>query len=277
MTKLTLASSSRTVARSNTNIMHNPTSSSTNTAVEIATPVKTIDLTSTHIRHSSLSNSKPDNTFIDLATVVLPTSSDSKRMSSSTVKYTPRLNFFTGQIRLELIRVMFEDQGVEYEYEFGDHLIHSCLYEEKVQQSANGKMNVVAMSDSNTTVVHVAKRLNLYPIDSKSISRSHLILEACSNLSYKFHQFITFHTITSEVYTHIVSQWYSSLQRILKSNKNGEGYINNEFSFADLVLFMALEMSQMAAPKVLPRFGVLKAFHARIAERKNIAEFLSRA
>ncbi|XP_038049094.1 glutathione S-transferase-like isoform X1 [Patiria miniata] len=68
-----------------------------------------------------------------------------------------------------------------------------------------------------------------------------------------------------------------TLQKLLKTNKNGEGFlVGDKISFADYHLFQFLDaLMDLSASACLEAFPVLKAYYERIKARPNISKFLA--
>ena len=70
-------------------------------------------------------------------------------------------------------------------------------------------------------------------------------------------------------------KWLGYYERILNNNNEGKGFIvGNDFTYADVYLFLTIDAVNILYPGTIENFALLKAHRERIASRPKIAHWI---
>mmetsp|Transcript_6043 Transcript_6043/g.10391 ORF Transcript_6043/g.10391 Transcript_6043/m.10391 type:complete len:210 (-) Transcript_6043:3-632(-) len=202
----------------------------------------------------------------------------------------PRLTYFNGRGRAEIIRLMMAECGMDFE----DMRINSREELKPIRDSGVlpfGQIPCLELEDlgvlvQSVSIVRLLARLNHYYGNDPVLDyKADMIVDGIQDLGHKYGAaaFATddnkkaslLETFKAET----LPTWLGYFQNILRTNNQASpdvpGYITGpDFTYADIVLFDLLDRTW--ATEALPAFEDLLGYKERVANRPNITAYLQR-
>ena len=206
----------------------------------------------------------------------------------------PTLIYFPARGRAELIRLVLAEAGLDYD----EHLVGQGT------PPANGRptdfaalkasgllpFNAVPvweepggfrLAQSNAIANHLARTHGLLGRTAAEAAQCDQLLGAVDDLRVELRRLVTAPAegraaLRAELTTATVPRWLGFLERLLKANRDGQGFLVGEaVSIADLALWYLLELLQdNGLGAAVAQHPSLVAFAARIGQRPRIAAYL---
>ena len=192
------------------------------------------------------------------------------------------LIYFNGRGRAEITRILFKEAGVN----FVDKRVEGKDWPAYKPQTPFGQMPVLEVNgkqiaESGAIERYVARVTNAY---GASAWESAQVDQTCEALHDTFGPLMaTFgikdaeekKTKTAAFFADHYPGWTAKLEKLLESNNGGNGYfVGTGVTLADIHFFVAYDNVLRQNAAGLDRFPKLKALHARVGARPNIAAWI---
>ena len=205
----------------------------------------------------------------------------------------PTLIYFAGRGRAELIRLVLAEAAVDYQ----EHLIGKGTPPSDGRPTdfqalkATGTLPFDAapvweepdgfrLAQSGAIATYLARGHGLYPKTDREAARCDQAMGACDDVRVELRKLVAAApaeraALHEELATKTLPRWFGYLDRMLKANRDGTGFIAGDaISVADLALWWLLEyVRDNGFGDALAKVPALVAFAERIGARPRIAEY----
>eukprot|EP01120_Amphizonella_sp_Union-15-10_P011585 TRINITY_DN4953_c0_g1_i2.p1 TRINITY_DN4953_c0_g1~~TRINITY_DN4953_c0_g1_i2.p1 ORF type:complete len:219 (+),score=37.88 TRINITY_DN4953_c0_g1_i2:64-720(+) len=191
-----------------------------------------------------------------------------------------KLTYFPIRGRAELLRLILEASGSNYEYE----PLHPSDWGTFKPQTPFGQLPILSTPDIGTIpqsmaiARYLAKKFNFYPTDLKEQVRVEVALEAIRDIADGILQIVADDDFQKLKVSHAkkVEAQLQYLEKFLSENSTASGYVvGDKPTLADLQAFNILDnFVKPLYPEILKGFPGVVALKAKIASIPNIQEYL---
>jgi glutathione S-transferase len=191
----------------------------------------------------------------------------------------PLLTYFAIRGRAEIVRVMLEELGVEYD----ERRVSVEEWPTVKQTLMFGQMPTyregdVLIDQSHAIYRYLARKHNLYGDNEHERIRCDIVEEAFVDAQNNIGGFCWRPDFTQQRANYEATQLpalMGKLQTLLDLNRNGTGWwVGDRLSYVDFLAWHFLEYVRALSPANLDRFERLKAAKLRLETRPRIAAYL---
>ncbi|GMT16135.1 hypothetical protein PFISCL1PPCAC_7432, partial [Pristionchus fissidentatus] len=190
-----------------------------------------------------------------------------------------KLYYFGIRGLAEPIRMMLVDNGIPFEditFQKGDEWqkIKPTFAFGQVPCLKEGRLEI---PQSGAIIRHLARK---YKLDGETEEEKVFVdffAEGLRDIHMEYVNMIygAYETKDQFLATVYPVEW-AKIEKLLKKHENGEKFvIGDKLSYADYMLFEELDIALILSSSSLDAFPVLKAFHARFAQRDNLKAHLA--
>jgi glutathione S-transferase len=191
----------------------------------------------------------------------------------------PKITYFAVRGRAEVIRVMFEDLGVEYdERRVGIEewpAVKASLMFGQLPTYQEGELFI---DQSHAIYRYLARKYNLYGDNELQRIRCDIVEEAFVDAQTHIGTFCWRPDFAAQRQAYETQQLpilMEKLQKLLDLNRGGTSWwVGDRVSFVDFLAWHFLEYVRALSPRTLDRFERLKAAKLRLEARPRVAAYL---
>lgn len=181
---------------------------------------------------------------------------------------------------MESIRWLLAAAGVEFDEEFietreqYEKLLPDLLFEQVPMVEMDG----VKMVHSRAIQSYIAEKYNLYGKDIKERLLIDMYVEAANDLMMLITPIAFLDTDEREkrielLFKRATNRYFPVFEKVLRDH--GQDFlVGNQFSWADVLLFEAILMTEEKFEGVISEFPLLQAYKERISKMPRIEKFL---
>ena len=197
----------------------------------------------------------------------------------------PTLFYWPARGRAEQIRLVLAEAGVEWEqpsFTITDATARDEYFADCRCKGGNLTTNVPMLyidgrylTQSTAVLKYAARKFGLYPADAALAYDVDNLIAAADDLrsaNYKPMPMMGGGAKEKETYLAALPKHLDNFARLLGER---EWFAPSGFSVADLTIYDTLDVAERQVPGTLAKYPTLKAFHARVEARPNVAAWLA--
>lgn len=207
-----------------------------------------------------------------------------KAKRTAAITDTPIFYYWPARGRGEQIRLALAEAGVPFEqpsFAFGDQDAMKKYFEDCRCKGGNLTTNVpmlyidgLYLTQSSAVLKYVARKFGMYPVDPVAAYEVDNLIAAADDLrtaNYKPMKMFGGGEKELKSYLEGLPKHLDNFVRLLGSRD----YFAGGFTVADLTIYDTLDVAERQVPGTLAKYPTLKAFHARVEARQNIATWIA--
>jgi len=196
------------------------------------------------------------------------------------------LYYWPARGRGEQIRLVLAEAGVTWEeptFDMSDEAAKLAYFAKCRELGGNLTTNVpmleidgMCLTQSSAVLKYAARKYGIYPQELSAAYFVDNLIAAAEDLRTANYKPMPLFGATEEAkvaYTEKVLP--NHLENLAQLLGGASYFAQDAFSVADLTIYDTLDVANRQVPGVLDKYPTLKAFHARVEERPNIATYLS--
>jgi len=195
-------------------------------------------------------------------------------------KFNFTLTYFPIRGRAEITRLALEDRKIPYKNVVPEDW-KSMKSTTAFGQLPHFQDGDFPMVQSNSILRHVGRRVGdgLYGKDIFDQSRIDMLIDGCEDVRMKYVPLIYQDQCSEAGVTKYLGEtlppWLEKFEAQLKTNNGGKSYlVGDNFTIADAAMFEILDIHVNLSKTCLDKFPLLSAYHARVAARPGIADYI---
>lgn len=196
----------------------------------------------------------------------------------------PKIIYFGARGRVEAVRLILEDQGVEYE----DQRVDVAEWPQLKPTLPFGQLPVyedegIEINQSQAIYRYLGRKYDLYGKDELEQLRCDIVQEALVDVQASLGQLFWDPEFSAkrEVYEkETLVPFMEKLQLLLNQNKRNDGdsaesyWVGNDVTYVDYIAWTYLDCIRAFAPKTLAQYPDLVKFKKQMELRPRIVEYL---
>ena len=192
----------------------------------------------------------------------------------------PIITYFDVRGRVEVIRMIFEELGIEYE----ERRIVGDAWQEMKPKTPFGGLPIYQEGDlylvqSRAIFRHLARKHRLYGCDEADQAQCDIVAEATDDAEESLWRWLCDAEPEKKRAAFVAGELSTTLGYLQKwFCRNGDSaqfWVGDALTYADFMAFEYLDEVRAFFPETLAQFPMLHAFYRRFATRPRIAAYLA--